>query len=65
MTSPKPTRRRSPRSTPLQVAPTCACGTGNATPTPHTCPHAEDLRGDVKTLCSCCAECTRACAEDI
>lgn len=31
----------------------------------HTCPFAEEILGDDKTLCNCCPECTYQCADDI
>lgn len=31
----------------------------------HSCPYAEDINGDYDTLCNCCHECSRQCAEDI
>ena len=32
---------------------------------PHPCPLLQELDNDSDTLCSCCAKCTRECAEDI
>ena len=32
---------------------------------PHTCPYAEDVQGDNKTLCNCCEDCEGGCAHDI
>jgi len=31
----------------------------------HSCPYAEDINGDSETLCDCCHEYSRQCAEDI
>ncbi len=32
---------------------------------PHTCPYAEDIHNDSKTLCTCCTNCEHECAMDI
>lgn len=32
---------------------------------PHTCPYAEDIHEDSKTLCTCCSECEGQCADEI
>lgn len=32
---------------------------------PHTCPIAEELRGDSETLCTCCPQCERQCGMDV
>lgn len=37
----------------------------NAPVEEHTCPYAEDINGDHETLCTCCEDCTRECADDI
>jgi len=31
----------------------------------HTCPYREEIKGDETTLCNCCDECRRQCAQDI
>lgn len=32
---------------------------------PHGCPFKEDVKGDYKTLCTCCSKCTRECLMEI
>jgi hypothetical protein len=41
------------------------CGGRNEATEPHTCPYAEDVDGDVETLCTCCEFCTDSCADEI
>lgn len=43
--------------------PKCNCG-ANGTPD-HTCPYAEEINHDTKSLCNCCANCWQECANDI
>ena len=31
----------------------------------HTCPYAEDIFNDCKSLCNCCSDCQHDCARDI
>lgn len=40
----------------------CDCDSGNE---PHGCPYREELESDYETQCTCCAACTRQCAQDI
>lgn len=42
----------------------CRCG-GKGVEESHTCPYAEEIGGDSKTLCNCCEGCTHQCAMDI
>lgn len=42
---------------------TCRCG-GDAEPK-HTCPFAEEIRGDSDSLCNCCDDCRRECRQNI
>jgi hypothetical protein len=32
---------------------------------PHTCPYAEEINDDSRTLCNCCDDCTSECADDV
>lgn len=32
---------------------------------PHVCPYKLDIHDDDETLCTCCEDCTRECADDI
>ena len=41
----------------------CRCGQPGEEE--HTCPFAEDIHGDSKTLCNCCSDCSYQCAMDI
>jgi hypothetical protein len=31
----------------------------------HTCPFSEEINNDSESLCNCCSDCRRECAEDI
>jgi hypothetical protein len=43
------------------------CGSCNLNPSNegHTCPYAEEINNNEKTLCDCCDECTHECCMDI
>jgi hypothetical protein len=42
-----------------------ACRCGKPGDELHPCPFAADIHNDSETLCNCCHECERNCADDI
>ena len=40
------------------------CRCGRDAKTPHPCPYLEDIKGDNKTLCTCCKVCEKGCFRD-
>ena len=42
----------------------CSCGR-NPKSEAHTCPFSEEIDNDYAHTCTCCAECTSACAREI
>lgn len=42
----------------------CKCGINPATE-PHPCPYQSDVNNDSDTLCTCCEDCQKQCADDI
>jgi hypothetical protein len=42
----------------------CHCGE-NPADDEHTCPFAEEINDDYESLCTCCPDCTRNCADNI
>lgn len=42
----------------------CKCGVNPATE-PHPCPYKSDVNNDPDTLCTCCEDCQKQCADDI
>lgn len=42
----------------------CKCD-ANPADEPHVCPYASDIHGDHTTLCTCCKDCARECADSI
>jgi len=56
----------SPLSAEVKHDPTkCDKCQANEAAEPHTCPYAEDIHGDTKTLCNCCCDCSGKCRECI
>lgn len=37
----------------------------NAASEPHSCPYLRDIEDDQTTMCTCCEECSGACADDV
>lgn len=55
----------SPKSLPMVPCSGSHCQGRNAANEAHTCPYAEEINDDHETLCTCCSECQRECADDI
>lgn len=43
----------------------CSCGIYVGVDNYHTCPFAEEVRGDFESLCNCCESCSYNCAMDV
>ena len=42
----------------------CKCRTIDSTEE-HTCPYKTEIHDDFETMCNCCTDCTRECADDV